>query len=62
MKVPNILDNDVPTGRNEEDNQELTTHGPKKKSKTAKSHQEIMEIIEGADLKRAANILSLIHI
>ena len=56
MKVPNILDNDVPTGRNEEDNQELTTHGPKKKSKTAKSHQEIMEIIGGADLKRAANI------
>jgi seryl-tRNA synthetase len=56
MKVPNILDNDVPTGRAEEDNQELTTHGPKKKSKSAKSHQDIMEIIEGADLKRAANI------
>ena len=56
MKVPNILDNDVPIGRGEEDNQELTIHGPKKKSKTAKSHQDIMEIIEGADLKRAANI------
>jgi len=56
MKVPNILDDDVQTGIGEEGNQELTIHGPKKKSKKAKSHQNIMEIIEGADLKRAANI------
>ena len=56
MRVPNILDSQVPQGKNEQDNQELSLHGTKKKLKTSRPHQEIMELVGGADLKRAANI------
>ena len=56
MRVPNILDREVPQGKNEQDHLELSLHGKKKKSKSAKPHQEIIERIRGADLKRAANI------
>jgi len=55
MRVPNILEEEVPIGNNDEGNQEISLHGPEKK-KDAKSHQEILELIEGADLKRAAKI------
>ena len=34
MRVPNILDSQVPQGKNEQDNQELSLHGTKKKLKT----------------------------
>tara|TARA_B100000686_G_scaffold354728_1_gene466716 strand:+ start:2384 stop:3652 length:1269 start_codon:yes stop_codon:yes gene_type:complete len=56
MKVPNILDKEVPIGVNEDGNQEISIHGPAKNEGETKSHQEVMEAIEGADLKRAANI------
>ena len=56
MKVPNILDEEVPIGVNEDGNQEISIHGPAKNEGETKSHQEVMEAIEGADLKRAANI------
>ena len=55
MRVPNILEEEVPIGNDDEGNQEISLHGPEKK-KDAKSHQEILELIEGADLKRAAKI------
>ena len=56
MRVPNILENEVPVGKNDEANKEMNLHGPKIKKGEAKSHQEILEKIEGADLKRAAKI------
>ena len=56
MKVPNILDKEVPIGVNEDGNQEISIRGPAKNEGETKSHQEVMEAIEGADLKRAANI------
>ncbi len=56
MRVPNILEKEVPPGGNEKGNKEISLHGPKRNESGAKPHQEIMEIIEGADLKRAANI------
>ncbi len=55
MRVPNILEEEVPIGNDDEGNQEISLHGPEKK-KDVKSHQEILELIEGADLKRAAKI------
>ena len=55
MRVPNILGNEVPIGEGEEGNVEISLHGPEKKN-DAKSHQEILNNIEGADLKRAAKI------
>jgi len=56
MRVPNILEKEVPPGNDEKGNKEISLHGPKRNESGAKPHQEIMEIIEGADLKRAANI------
>lgn len=56
MRVPNLLDSEVPQGQSEHDNQELSLHGKKKKTKTSRPHQEVMELVGGADLKRAANI------
>ena len=55
MRVPNILEEEVPIGNDDGGNEEISLHGPEKK-KDAKSHQEILELIEGADLKRAAKI------
>ena len=55
MRVPNILGKEVPIGDGEEGNTEISLHGPEKKN-DAKSHQEILNNIEGADLKRAAKI------
>jgi len=56
MKVPNILDVEVPKGIDEEGNLEISIHGPSRKTEEVKSHQDVMDAIEGADLKRAANI------
>ena len=56
MRVPNILENEVPVGENDKGNKEISLHGPVIKKGEAKSHQEILEKIEGADLKRAAKI------
>ena len=56
MRVPNILENDVPIGEDEEGNEEISLHGTKGKIPNPKPHQEIIENISGADLKRAAKI------
>ena len=56
MRVPNILENEVPVGDNDEGNKEISLHGPEIKKKEMRTHQEILEKIEGADLKRAAKI------
>ena len=56
MRVPNILEKEVPVGENNEGNKEISLHGLGIKKKEAKSHQEILEKIGGADLKRAAKI------
>ncbi len=56
MRVPNILEKEVPTGKNEEGNKELSLHGPQRKETVARPHQEILDVIGGADLKRAAKI------
>jgi len=56
MIVPNILEKNVPVGNDEHDNNEITVHGPKINTTQVKSHQEIIENIGGADLKRAAKI------
>ena len=56
MRVPNILENEVPVGDNDEENKEISLHGPEIEKEEKNSHQEILEKIEGADLKRAAKI------
>ena len=56
MRVPNILEHDVPVGENDEGNKEIGLHGTKEKITNPKPHQEIIEDISGADLKRAAKI------
>ncbi len=56
MKVPNILEKNVPIGNDEHDNKEMAIYGPKINTTSAKSHQDIIERIEGADLKRAAKV------
>ena len=56
MRVPNILADEVPVGNDEEGNLEIKQHGPKRNLENVKSHQEILDIINGADLKRAAKV------
>jgi len=56
MRVPNILETDVPVGENDEGNKEIGSHGLKRSITNPKPHQEIIENIGGADLKRAAKI------
>ena len=56
MIVPNLLDNEVPIGNDEEGNLEVSLHGTKNKREKWLSHQEILEKINGADLKRAAKV------
>ena len=56
MRVPNILETDVPVGENDEGNKEIGSHGSKRSITNPKPHQKIIENIGGADLKRAAKI------
>ncbi len=56
MRVPNILEESVPIGEDEGGNNEVSSHGSKGNILNPKPHQEIIEYISGADLKRAAKI------
>ena len=56
MVVPNILESEVPVGKDEEDNVEKELHGKKIEKDNWLSHQDILEKINGADLKRASKI------
>ena len=56
MIVPNILESEVPVGKDEDDNVEKELHGKKKEKDNWFSHQDILEKINGADLKRASKI------
>ena len=56
MIVPNLLDNEVPIGNDEDGNLEVSLYGTKNKREKWLSHQEILEKINGADLKRAAKV------
>ncbi len=56
MVVPNILDNEVPIGKDENGNLELSLYGNINQDKLYLSHQDILEKINGADLKRASKI------
>ena len=56
MRVPNILEKKVPLGNGEDGNKEISLHGPKPKKSETAPHQEIIENINGADLKRASKI------
>ena len=56
MIVPNILGNEVPIGKDESGNLELSIHGNIDQNKQYLSHQDILENINGADLKRASKI------
>jgi len=56
MRVPNILEKEVPFGNSEDGNKEISLHGPKPKKSESTPHQEIIENINGADLKRASKI------
>ena len=56
MVVPNILNNEVPIGKDESGNLELSIHGNIDLNKQYLSHQDILENINGADLKRASKI------
>jgi seryl-tRNA synthetase len=56
MIVPNILESEVPVGKDEEDNVEKELHGKKIEKDYWFSHQDILEKINGADLKRASKI------
>ena len=56
MAVPNLLENKVPIGKDEEENLEVSLYGTKNERENWLSHQDILEKINGADLKRAAKI------
>jgi len=56
MRVPNILEKNVPVGEDDKGNKEIRLHGPERKLSGAKPHQEVLDIIGGADLKRASKI------
>ena len=56
MVVPNILESEVPVGKDEEDNVEKELYGKKIEKDNWFSHQDILEKIIGADLKRASKI------
>ena len=56
MIVPNLLDNEVPIGKDDASNLEISLYGTKNKRENWLSHQEILEKINGADLKRAAKV------
>ena len=56
MIVPNILESEVPVGKDEEDNVEKELYGKKIEKDNWFSHQDILEKINGADLKRASKI------
>jgi len=56
MRVPNILEKEVPNGTDDKGNKEISVHGSKDDLAGAKPHQEIIENINGADLKRASKI------
>ena len=56
MVVPNILESEVPVGKDEEDNVEKKLYGKKIEKDNWFSHQDILEKINGADLKRASKI------
>jgi len=56
MVVPNILENKVPVGKDEEENLEISLYGTRNERENWLSHQDILEKINGADLKRAAKI------
>ena len=56
MVVPNILNNEVPIGKDESENLELSIYGNIEQNKQYLSHQDILEKINGADLKRASKI------
>ena len=56
MVVPNILENKVPVGKDEEENLEISLYGTRNERENWLSHQDILEKINGSDLKRAAKI------
>jgi len=60
MRLPNILHESVPQGKDENDNQVVRTWGtPKKKEEYSfelKSHVDLLPIIKGAELEKAAEV------
>ena len=56
MIVPNILESEVPVGKDEDDNLEKELYGKRIEKHNWLSHQDILEKINGADLKRASKI------
>ena len=56
MRFPNILHKSVPEGKGEEDNKQLRTWGHKPKIPRPKSHTELLESLDMADIERAGKI------
>jgi len=56
MAVPNLLEDKVPVGKDEEGNLEISLYGTRNERENWFSHQDILEKINGADLKRAAKV------
>ena len=56
MVVPNLLETNIPIGKDEKGNLEVSIYGTKKEEKKLLSHQDILKKINGSDLKRAAKI------
>ena len=56
MVVPNLLEDKVPVGKDEEENLEISLYGTRNERENWLSHQDILEKINGSDLKRAAKI------
>jgi len=56
LRVPNILKDSVPKGKDENDNKELRKWGTKPKIKDPKSHAEIGETLDILDIKTATKI------
>ncbi|MDA9612805.1 serine--tRNA ligase [Paracoccaceae bacterium] len=56
MSLPNILNQDIPDGENEDQNLEIFSWGKPKKIDNAKEHFEIPAAIQGMDFETAAKL------
>ena len=60
MRVPNLLDDDVPIGENDEGNKEISLHGPEINKTKARSHQEILDKITYADPAQLSELITIV--
>jgi len=56
MRLPNILHESVPVGQSDENNKVVRQVGAKPKIKNPKDHVDLLQLLDAADLERAAKI------